>query len=308
MIFSDRMPYRDLSLNDRIVSNCRHEAPPVFYSPSFSFFIRIFSALTVVLIATALPWGQAAATQQLIASPSALNFGNVQLGQNETQLIVLKNNGSTTVNVTTMMVLGSEFSASNVSLPFSVAAGQSVSLNATFTPTVSGWSGGWFVFTSNAFNSTLDVQLQGAGQSSNNTLSASPSAVLFGDVAVGGSSTQSVVLTNRRSYRVQIYGWKTTGSGFSVSGPALPTSLNSGQSVTVKVKFAPSSAGIDGGDLFVSNEGLSVPLSGTGTAANTRGHLSVSPWTVNFGNVECRVNGYEVDYDVCDWRKRDCGV
>ena len=249
-------------------------------------FIRIFSALTVVLIATALPWGQAAATQQLIASPSALNFGNVQLGQNETQLIVLKNNGSTTVNVTTMMVLGSEFSASNVSLPFSVAAGQSVSLNATFTPTVSGWSGGWFVFTSNAFNSTLDVQLQGAGQSSNNTLSASPSAVLFGDVAVGGSSTQSVVLTNRRSYRVQIYGWKTTGSGFSVSGPALPTSLNSGQSVTVKVKFAPSSAGIDGGDLFVSNEGLSVPLSGTGTAADTRGHLSVSPWTLNFGNVD----------------------
>lgn len=254
--------------------------------PSFthSKFVRVCSIITFIVIAKLLPLGQAAGTQQLISSPSALNFGNVQLGHNETQLIVLKNNGSTKVTVTTMKVLGSEFSASNVSLPFSVAAGQSVSLNVTFTPTVSGWSGGWVDFTSNASNPTLGVQLQGEGQTSN-TLSASPAVASFGNVAVGRSSTWSIVLTNRRSYRVQINGWKTAGSAFSVSGPALPISLNGGQSVTVKVKFAPTSVGIDGGDLLIFNEGLSVPLSGTGTATNTTGQLSVSPSALNFGNV-----------------------
>lgn len=255
--------------------------PPSFTHPIS---IRVLSIVTFIMIAKLLPLCQAAATQQLISSPSALNFGNVQVGHNETQLIVLKNNGSTNVTVTMMKVLGAEFSASNISLPLNVAAGQSVPLNVTFAPTVSGWSGGWVDFTSNASNPTLGVQLQGAGQTSN-TLKASPSAALFGDVAVGRSSTWLIVLTNRRSYRVQIDGWKTTGSGFSVSGPALPISLDSGQSVTVKVKFAPTSVGIDGGDLLVFNEELSVPLSGTGTAANTTGQLSVSPSALNFGSV-----------------------
>ena len=246
--------------------------------------IRVFSIVTFIMIATLLSLCQAAAAQQLSSWPSALNFGNVQLGQNETQLVVLKNNGSTNVTVTAIKVLGNEFSASNISVPFTVAAGRSVSLNVKFSPTVSGWSGGWADFISNASNSSLGVQLQGDGQTSS-TLTASPSVVSFGQVAVGASSTRTVVLTNDRHYKVQIYGWQAKGGGFSVTGPALPLTLNSGQSVTVKAKFTPSSAGISSGDIFVSNEGLNIPLSGTGTTTNTGGQLSVSPWTVNFGNV-----------------------
>jgi hypothetical protein len=248
-------------------------------------FARVVSIVIFSGFAVLFSWGQAAtAAQQLIASPSALNFGNVQLGQTETQFIVLKNSGSTKVTVTTMKVLGNVFSASNISVPFTVAAGQSVSLNVTFSPTAPGWSGGWVDFSSNASNSSLGVQLQGEGQTST-TLTASPSVVSFGQVAVGASSTRTVVLTNDRHYKVQIYGWHATGGGFSVSGPALPLTLSSGQSVTVNAKFTPSSAGISTGDIFVSNEGLNIPLSGTGTTTNTRGHLSVSPWTLNFGNV-----------------------
>ncbi|HEX4785999.1 MAG TPA: choice-of-anchor D domain-containing protein [Candidatus Sulfotelmatobacter sp.] len=255
--------------------------PQSFTHPFCSCFlsVTIFGAFAMLL-----PLCPQAAAQQLTASPSSVAFGNVPLGQNETQLIVLRNNGSTSVKVSTMKVLGSEYTASNVSLPFSVPAGQSVSLNVTFTPTVTGWTGGWVDFTSNASNSTLDVQVQGSGTQSD-TLSASPSTVSFGQVSVGGSSTQSVVLTNRRNYKVQIYGWKATGGGFTVSGPALPVTLQPSQSVTVHVGFTPSSAGVSAGDLFVSNEGLNIPLSGTGVTTNTRGQLSVSPWTLNFGNV-----------------------
>ena len=117
--------------------------------PSFTrrFCARVFPIVVLSGFVVPLSLGQgAAATQQLMASQSALNFGNVQLGQNETQPIVLKNIGSTKVTVTTMKVLGNEFSASNISVPFTVAAGQSVSLNVTFSPTVSGWSGGWARF------------------------------------------------------------------------------------------------------------------------------------------------------------------
>lgn len=257
--------------------------PPQSFTRRFC--ARVFSIVVFSGSAVLLSLGQgAAAAQQLTASPSTLNYGNVQLGHNETQLIVLKNNGSTKVTVSTMKVLGNEFTASNISVPFTVAAGQSVSVNLTFTPSVSGWSGGSVDFISNASNSSVAVQLQGNGQTSN-TLTAAPSVVSFGQVAVGASSTRTVVLTNDRHYKIQIYGWHATGGGFSVSGPALPLTLNSGQSVTVKAKFAPSSTGISTGDIFVSNEGLNIPLSGTGTTTNTKGHLSVSPWTLSFGSV-----------------------
>ncbi len=280
--------------------------PPQSFTRRFC--ARVFSIVVFSGSAVLLSLGQgAAAAQQLMASPSTLNYGNVQLGHNETQLIVLKNNGSTKVTVSTMKVLGNEFTASNISVPFTVAAGQSVSVNLTFTPSVSGWSGGSVDFISNASNSSVAVQLQGNGQTSN-TLTAAPSVVSFGQVAVGASSTRTVVLTNDRHYKIQIYGWHATGGGFSVSGPALPLTLNSGQSVTVKAKFAPSSTGISTGDIFVSNEGLNIPLSGTGTDNEYEGAVERIALDAEFRQCPGRFNGYEVDYDVCEWRKRNCGL
>jgi hypothetical protein len=58
--------------------------------------------------------------------------------------------------------------------------------------------------------------------------------------------------------------------------------LNSGQSVTVNVTFAPQSAGEDGGSLFATGPTLSIPLNGTGTAS---GQLTIAPAPLSFGNV-----------------------
>ena len=75
-----------------------------------------------------------------------------------------------------------------------------------------------------------------------------------------------VVLTNDRSWELTLRAARTTGSGFSVSGASFPLTLNAGQSLTLNVSFAPQSAGTVGGSLFVSDVGLTVPLTGTGTA------------------------------------------
>jgi hypothetical protein len=255
------------------------------------FSIRVFFfILTVTVSAVMMPLSAGATAKQLTGAPSALSFGNVIVGQPETEVLVLTNGGQTSITVSAIKLNTTEFSASGLSLPLTLPAGQSATLNVTFSPTRTGWTGGWIFFTSNASNSTLDVQLQGAGVTSE-SVTASPSTVSFGQVAVGASTTQSVVLTNHRAYRVQISGLTTTAGGFSVSGPALPISLNAGQSTTVTVTFVPPSAGTSAGSLFVFNENLDVPLTGTGTTTTTAGQLSITPGAVNFGNVNVGATG-----------------
>jgi hypothetical protein len=168
-------------------------------------------------------------------------------------------------------------------------AGKSVALRVTFSPTTAAWTGAVATFTSNASNSVLKVQLSGTGATSE-SLGASPSSVSFVQVAVGGSSTRSVVVTNLRSYKVKISAFQATGSGFSVTGPALPITLNGGRSITLHSTFAPQSVWTSGGSVFVSAPGLNVPLSGMGTIT-TAGQLSVAPAPVNFGDVTVGTTG-----------------
>jgi hypothetical protein len=222
-----------------------------------------------------------AATPQLTCTPSTLRFGNVQTGQAETQVVILTNGGTASVTVSAINLSGAEFTLSQPGLPLTLSAGQSTALSVTFSPTATGWVQGDVTFTSNASNSDLKLGLGGTGAASDGII-ASPSLASFGNVAVGASSTVPVVLTNTRTWKVKISGAQTTGSGFSLSGPSFPVTLSAGQSVTLNLTFAPSSAGASGGSVFVSGPGLAIPLTGTGTAT---GQLSLAPSSVNFGNV-----------------------
>jgi hypothetical protein len=228
-----------------------------------------------------------ATTAQLACTPTGLKFGEIVLGQSETLLVTVTNTGQTSVTVSEITVSNSAFMPSNLSLPLVLLAGQSVDLNVSFTPTTTGWAGGVIKFSSNASNPTLAADVSGDGVSSE-ALTASPSTVSFGQVAVGRSSTLPVVVTNTRSWSVTISAIQTAGSGFSVSGPAFPLTLGPGRSVTVEATFAPQSAGLTGGSLLVSGPGLSVPFTGTGTVV---GQLIVAPALLNFGDVAVGTTG-----------------
>jgi hypothetical protein len=78
-----------------------------------------------------------------------------------------------------------------------------------------------------------------------------------------------------------------TGSGFSVSGYALPLNVNVGNQTTIAVAFLPTSVGAASGNIpIVSNaptSPTSVGLNGTGIAATLT--LGISPASLSFGNV-----------------------
>jgi hypothetical protein len=231
------------------------------------------------------PASAGATTPQLVCTPSSLWFAKVVVGHTETLLVTLTNNEQNSVTVRGMAASNAEFTTSSLSLPLVLRAGQSANLSVSFTPRATDLTGGTIQFSSDASNPTLVLAVQGAGTLSQFT-TANPSIVSFGQVLKGTSSTVPVVLTNARSSHITILRLCTTGTGFSMTGPKLPLTLEAGQSVTVNVTFAPQAAGTEGGSLFAWGTGRVIPLTGTGI---------VTPYSVNlFWNSSSDVVGYNV--------------
>jgi hypothetical protein len=228
--------------------------------------------------------GAALAAGSLTVDPTSVAFGSVQVGSSQQLSASLTNTGGTSVTVSNATVTGAGFTLSGLTLPVTLAAGKSTSMTVTFAPASAGSVTGSVTITSNAPNPTLVVPLSGTGTTPG-TLSANPASLSFGSVQVASSGKLSETLTNTGGSNVTISQDTVTGLGFSVSGFSLPLTLTPGQSDTFSVIYAPQSAGSAAGSISIvsnaSNPTLTIPLSGTATAA---GQLAVTS-PLNFSNV-----------------------
>jgi hypothetical protein len=113
------------------------------------------STLTVSLSGT----GTAPGT--LTIAPTALSFGNATVGTSVSQASSLSAAG-TSVTVSSASLSSAEFSITGISLPVTIAAGQSVPVTMTFTPQASGSASGVLTVGSNGSN-TATQSLSGVG-------------------------------------------------------------------------------------------------------------------------------------------------
>jgi hypothetical protein len=102
-------------------------------------------------------------TQLLSISPPSLSFGNVLVGNSANQSVTLSNAGTGSVTVSAANFTGGVFSASGLSLPVTIAAGGSRSVNIIFLPDISGPFSGSVSFVSDATNSPASAGLSGSG-------------------------------------------------------------------------------------------------------------------------------------------------
>ena len=237
----------------------------------------------LLVLAVVVPMGARAATQPLVCSPAKLRFGRVTVGQSESQVIVLTNTGQSSTTISAISLKGAAFTVSGLQAPVVLSAGQSVTAQVVFAPTANGWTGGSLKFSPQAPNRSLQLPLEGAGVVSD-ALNATPSGLSFGQVAVGSTSTLSVVLTNASAGKEVLNAFQLEGGSFSVKSPTFPLTLNRGQSVTMTVAFAPLGTGTASGSIFISGPARNIPLTGTGTST-TAGQLTISPATLNMGKV-----------------------
>jgi hypothetical protein len=106
--------------------------------------------------------GTGTAPGQLAASPATPNFGSVTVGTPQAQAGSLVASGAS-VTVSSVVSNNPEFVVSGLSLPLTIAAGQTVPFTLTFTPQASGAASSTITFTSNATNSPATQAASGTG-------------------------------------------------------------------------------------------------------------------------------------------------
>ncbi|WP_242344183.1 choice-of-anchor D domain-containing protein [Anaeromyxobacter terrae] len=141
--------------------------------------------------------GTATALPTAALSPASLDFGSVTVGASASQAVQLQNTGVATLTVTSIARCGSpatstEFGWTALPQPFTIAAGQSVTLTATYAPADAGADTGCLVVTSDDLqNPTLALSVRGSGTQPSG---GAPSSGGCSSGAGGSASTLLVLL------------------------------------------------------------------------------------------------------------------
>jgi hypothetical protein len=210
-------------------------------------------------------------TEAVIAfSPASLNFNNVPVGQSSSQNVTITNNGNSNLTFSSVAISGSGFTVSGLNPLPTIAGGQSATFSVQFMPTSTAGATASIVFRDDAGNSPQTLTLVGSAVASGSTLAANPGSVNFGNVGDGTDSSLTTSLTNNGNSNITISGVAVTGAGFSASSVPNGTVLTPGQSVTLTVTFAPTTAGaVSGASVTITSNATNSPttisLSGTGT-------------------------------------------
>lgn len=226
------------------------------------------------------------------ATPNPVNFGSVGTGTSSApQTVTVTNGGSTSVNVTTTTVGGTnpgDFSLSNNTCAgATVTAGGSCAFDVTFAPAAGGARAGTVGVAHSAIGSPLVVALTGSGVVPTPGIAVTPASIAFGNVVTGGQSTvQNVTVSSTGSGSLALGTFSITGTNanqFSIVSNTCGATLAPGGTCVAGLRFAPTTDGSKSATLNIPSDAgtRTVGLSGTGTPPA----LVASPTSVDFGDI-----------------------
>jgi len=235
--------------------------------------------------------GTAAAGPTLALSTTALPFGSVTDGSSKSLTLTLSSTGTSAVTVSSASITGTGFSLPTTGLAATLSPGQTLTLSVKFAPATAGAVTGTLTINSNSTTgSSSVVTLSGTGTvPADPTLALSANTLPFGSVADGSSKSLTLTLSSTGTSAVTVSSASITGTGFSLPTTGLPATLAPGQSLTLSVNFAPTTAGAVTGTLTINSNSTTgatavVPVTGTG-AAVANPILALSATSLSFGNV-----------------------
>ncbi len=139
------------------------------------------------------------------------------------------------------------------------------------------------VYNNHVYVGTRDGHIMSFGAPVNNVLSGPP--LDMGTVVVGKSATQTETLTANSNVTVTNIASSDPTFTIGTSTPALPATLNAGQTIQIPITFTPTTPGIVSSTLKLTTSGgpISFGLSGNGVSATA--NLIVTPNPLDFGPV-----------------------
>jgi hypothetical protein len=231
----------------------------------------------------------------IAATPLTLGFGWVPVGASVTKTLTVTNPSKSVVTVSQISnsggALTNAFTTSGITTPLTLSAGQSFTFQVTFAPQIAGDAFGNLLVTS-ATGTQISVAENGVGSPAG-ALQVTPASLNFGNVTVGSSQTQTVILSST-SGQVTVSSDSLGSAEYSVSGLTLPLTIAAGQTVPIKVTFSPQASGSANTNLaLTTGSGSSNPvlaaLAGTGVAQQVTHSVALS-WQPSGSSV----TGYNV--------------
>ena len=233
-------------------------------------------------------------------TPASLSFGSVPVNTTSPAASIVVTNGSRqSVSILKVSSTLPEFIVVSPAMPITLGPHSSTSFQVQFRPDAAiSFSGSLVLNTSRRNGSTQSIAISGMGTAASSSstqsylLSSSASNMNFGNTLVGGATSQAIALTNTGTGSVNISQVAIVGAGFAVSNLPGAVTLPAGQSFTVTVSFAPTTAGSAVGNLSVvssaTNSPVMISLSGNGVQPQ----ISVIPASVTFRQCYCRRGQY----------------
>ncbi|OGQ10852.1 MAG: hypothetical protein A2138_06405 [Deltaproteobacteria bacterium RBG_16_71_12] len=231
-------------------------------------------------------------------TPASIDFGGVQPGDSVSASVAIENVGVEVVEVP-LSVEGAGFALNGGARAVPLGAGESVSVQLTFTPSTVGAVSGRLV-ADLCEDDGCDPAAELSGMGALPVLAIAPTPVDFGAVAADSTADATVTLQNAGGAPLAVSAIALSDpSGFtSISAaPTLPTTIEPGASTTVTLRYAPTQgmAALDA-ELSVASDDPATPNATVPVIGSTPGPgLVATPPAVDFGTLD---EGEALEIDV----------
>ncbi|MBS0658732.1 MAG: choice-of-anchor D domain-containing protein [Verrucomicrobia bacterium] len=202
-------------------------------------------------------------------TPTSLNFGTVNLADTVTQSVTISNTGTLLADLA-LSLTQSDPDKRDFDLGtgnFQLEPGGSRVVRVTFNPKKAGTRTATLNIASNDPDTPLlTVPLSGVGLAAPRFAVSRPS-VAFGDTVLGGTSVDTITVTNTGSATMTVTSASLTGAGLTVS-PTTSQSIAAGAARIYTLSYAPTALGSASGTLTFNVATLgaqNVPVTGQGT-------------------------------------------
>jgi len=221
-----------------------------------------------------------------------LTFGTVPIGRTKRVPDSIVNHGSSSVTISSIQGLGSEFKLTGITLPLVLAPQQRVEFEVEFLPTAVGSPLVKISFDESNGQPYTSLLASGTAVTIGQ-LAPNPSPIAFENTTIGSNQTSTVTLTNTGGSDLTITAATMSGAGFAMSNLALPITIHAGKSIPATIKFVPTETGDFTGSVAFETrsaerqERVPLPFHGVGVPrAVAKGSLAATPASLAFGSVQ----------------------
>ncbi|HXM94289.1 MAG TPA: choice-of-anchor D domain-containing protein [Candidatus Dormibacteraeota bacterium] len=231
---------------------------------------RLLASFTLLFVLLASAHAGKSAASRISVIPDPVNFQTVVVGQKNTQSMQIANLKASYVQIRSIQVVGAGFVVNTPAFPAFLRRGGKLPFTLAFTPAGAGTFHGAIIVRTND-GIAVQIPVQGTGVKSAGQLQLNPPSINFGNVAVGGTTGQTVTLTNTGNVDVVVSSAAISGSLFGLSKFPSGVKLSPRQQLPFTVSFDAKTKGAASGTLTVSSSIglLKAPLAGYAAAGHS---------------------------------------